>query len=509
MPIRSLPENPNAEQARKNAKALRDLVRAGDEGAIRLVREHHPRLGALRAEDRDATSGFRLADAQLTLARHHGFPSWPRLVAYIDLVDGLSRSPHRQPVGEPLPADDDARADELLRLACLTYGADDPDRPRRPRPARRPPPPRGPLGLDDGGDRRRHRGRRAPRRRPGPCEPPGRAVRVGAAALRDVLPPPGVRRRRPAGEDDPVGVVRTLLAHGADPNAGYMWEGGYPFTALTGAIGRGEQRQPPHPHAIAIARLLLEAGADANDSQAVYDTGLGDRAQDDTEVLELLLDHGLGTGDGGPWHRRLAPHHPSPADLVAEALAHAAANGLVRRTEILLARGADPDRPGAHPAFGGLRPYRAAVRNGHTAVAALLAAAGADTTAVDDVERLVGACLAGDREAVGALQRDDPSLAARAVERDPDAVVRAAEAGHADGVRLAVELGWDVNARPRGTALHEAAWRGDLALARLLVALGADPTVRDTSFDAPPEGWAAHGGHDEVAAYLRSLTAPS
>ena len=37
----------------------------------------------------------------------------------------------------------------------------------------------------------------------------------------------------------------------------------------------------------------LEAGAEANDSQTVYNRGLGDRPNDDTGWLELLLDFGL------------------------------------------------------------------------------------------------------------------------------------------------------------------------------------------------------------------------
>ena len=44
-------------------------------------------------------------------------------------------------------------------------------------------------------------------------------------------------------------VARLLLAHGADPNAGFLWGATYAFTALTGAFGEGEDgiNQPPHP----------------------------------------------------------------------------------------------------------------------------------------------------------------------------------------------------------------------------------------------------------------------
>ena len=74
-------------------------------------------------------------------------------------------------------------------------------------------------------------------------------------------------------------------------------------------------------------------------------------------------------------------------------------------------------------------------------------------------------------------------------------------------MRLLVELGWDVNHLRRSTALHEAAWRGDLGMARLLVELGADPTIEDTEHHGTPAGWAFHGGQDDVLAYLEGVAA--
>ena len=91
---------------------------------------------------------------------------------------------------------------------------------------------------------------------------------------------------------------------------GFLWEGlPPPFTALTGAFGRGEGDPPPHRDSLALARLLLEAGADPNDAQAVYNLSWtpGDA------WLELLLEFGFGRGDGGPWHARLAPRPPDAA----------------------------------------------------------------------------------------------------------------------------------------------------------------------------------------------------
>jgi ankyrin repeat protein len=69
-------------------------------------------------------------------------------------------------------------------------------------------------------------------------------------------------------------------------------------------------------------------------------------------------------------------------------------------------------------------------------------------------------------------------------------------------VRRLVFLGFDVNARSRTTALHEAAWKGDLDTVEFLVSLGADPAITDEEHHSTPAGWADHNGHDEVAAWL-------
>ena len=109
------------------------------------------------------------------------------------------------------------------------------------------------------------------------------------------------RHDRQVSEAALLGTARVLLGHGADPNAGYLWHGLYPpFTAVTGALGGGEIGQPQHRHGFALAALLLAAGADANDGQALYNLQFGD----DDRHLVLLFEHGLGRGDGGPWAAR-------------------------------------------------------------------------------------------------------------------------------------------------------------------------------------------------------------
>jgi hypothetical protein len=97
MPVRSLPANPNLEHLKYQAK---DLLRdhAGcDPGAAQRIREFHSRFdGATDAEIFNAQPS--LSDAQLTIARAYGFPSWARLKRHIEkpsLSDQLNL-PHQE-----------------------------------------------------------------------------------------------------------------------------------------------------------------------------------------------------------------------------------------------------------------------------------------------------------------------------------------------------------------------------------------------------------------------------
>lgn len=63
-------------------------------------------------------------------------------------------------------------------------------------------------------------------------------------------------------------------------------------------------------------------------------------------------------------------------------------------------------------------------------------------------------------------------------------------------------LGFELDTVVRITALHDAAWSGDLAMVQLLIELGADPRVREPAYNATPLGWAAHNHQHAVVAYL-------
>ncbi|MFX4272695.1 hypothetical protein ACQBAR_05885 [Propionibacteriaceae bacterium Y1685] len=149
---------------------------------------------------------------------------------------------------------------------------------------------------------------------------------------------------------------------------------------MTGAFGGGEQGQPPHPDSIALATLLLAAGADPNDNQALYNR-MFDPCDDH---LELLLAHGLGTAVDSPWRRALAdsPAHefPTPQAMINEQLRWAAGHHQPDRVRLLLDSGIDPDGLGYHPNFGDATAYQLALAAGDPEITAMLAAAGADTT---------------------------------------------------------------------------------------------------------------------------------
>jgi uncharacterized protein (TIGR03067 family) len=85
---KSLPSRPNLDHLRKQAKTLLADVRDGRAAAIRAFRDHLPAAKGL-APDAVVAAGFRLADAQLVVARQSGFGSWPGLSRHVEQLRGL------------------------------------------------------------------------------------------------------------------------------------------------------------------------------------------------------------------------------------------------------------------------------------------------------------------------------------------------------------------------------------------------------------------------------------
>jgi len=507
VPVLRLPDRPSLENLRKQAKTLQQLVRAGVPGALETVAEFHPKLGPI-TEGGPLLAAFSRADAQLVIARQYGFPSWPRLRQYLGYVQEYARSPHTQPVGEPAVAgpavgepDPAVRADDFARLACLVYAGYDPARIEQADRILAAHPEVATASLAAAAAAGEHEHVAALLR----AEPARARQLTGPFRWEPLLYACYSRVPLQPGRST-LEVARVLLAAGADPNAGYLWSGlPSPFTALTGAFGRGEGGSPAHPQATELATLLLEAGADASDAQALYNCGL-QSPPDSDEYLRLLLRYGLGTGTGGPWHERLAPAHPSPRQSLDQELIKAVRKNLPGRVGLLLDHGADPSGTGIrHPVDGGHTAWQWATIGGNREILDLLGAA-APAPRADPVLEFLGACMAGDAARARALRAVDPGITAEALMREPDLLADAAEQDRPDAVRLLAEAGYDVSrlrrAGARNSALHEAAWNGSMPMIALLLELGADPTVEDPGYHATPAGWADHNGQAEAAAYL-------
>jgi ankyrin repeat protein len=225
------------------------------------------------------------------------------------------------------------------------------------------------------------------------------------------------------------------------------------------ANGVENYRQKTPKNAVAIAKALLDAGADVDALASLYGT--------ECTTMALLV----------------SSSHPAEAgvqvDLVHTLLDYGAAID-----------GCPPNKWGT--------PLMTALVFGFPNVAHGLAERGAriDTIAAAaglgsyaDVQRLMSDSSAEDRHRALAL---------------------AAQLGHADVVRLLLESGEDPNRcnpenfHAHATPLHQAVIAGHEPVVRLLVERGARLDIKDKIYKSTPLGWAIHAGKKEIEAYLRA-----
>ena len=465
-----LPDRPDPERLRKQAKRLRRRAAAEDAEALQLFATY----------DHPGEQPVTLSRAQRVLARAYGFAGWSKLREHLAVLEVWGRDM------ESSRASDDP-VDAFLRLACLSYT--DPY----------------------------VSGRGAQQLRAEPTLATATAATMAAcgdaAALRALLDRDPDAVARPSGPHhwppllylcyarlgvgDPVETLRVLLEAGADPDAGFLWQRfPSPFTAVTGVLGGGERDEPAHPQAVTLATMLLDAGADPNDNQAFYNR----QFRPDDSHLAPLLDHGAGHPRRSVWRERLGTAYPSPAQMLGEHLRTAAQHGFTDRVRLLLASGVDPNTRGYHPILGDQTAYEIAVRNGHRDAVELLATAGGHSDRIGESDLLLSAALAGDAEGVSRRRE----RAADLVAARPDALRLAAEQHGSEAIRQLLDLGYGIDAAgPDGrTALHEAALRGESELCDWLLSQGADPELRDRDFGGTPADWANHAGHAALASRL-------
>lgn len=476
----SLPAQPNLEFYRRRAKSLLKAAKAGDPAALARFQIHHFTPGDLQ-----------LSAAQLVIARESGFDSWAKLKRHIEAA--LRANGERL---RPLTRDFsyyEGRAEGFLqahrggmrhtaevirRYHPAFAGATEPEmaadftlNDARLIQARQ-------HGFENWAQFQSYIESLAEDDRQEPFLRAVDALKAGEldhlrALLRqepdlarlsgsngNTLLSLAVSERRPE-------AYRLLLESGADPNGG----NNYGWTPLHQAAGGGDME---------AARCLLEAGASPTMSA---------RGEGGTPLVQALF-----------WgHRRmadfLAGYGIAPINLrVAAGLGRL---DLLQQFfspggELLPQAGQQREFYRPHGAFPEWTPTESAqeildealsyaARNGRDEVLSFLLERGADINSVP----YNGSPLSW-----------------------------AAFTNRFSTVRWLVEHGAEVNQRLKFggrdhgngiTALHIPAQNGQMDMVRLLVELGADPGVLDNLYLSSPAGWAAYGGHAEVAEFLVSL----
>ncbi|HEX7980641.1 MAG TPA: ankyrin repeat domain-containing protein [Gemmatimonadaceae bacterium] len=479
---RPLPDSPDPDQLRRQAKELLRAARSADPTALSRFRVLPSYRDASDDALTHASPPLALHDAQSVIAREHGFPSWNALLEHVEERTLDFEAAAREFV-EAATDGRTSRAERLLALHPRIAGASFYTA----------------LLVGDVATVESHLAKRPElaRERGGP---------------RDWLPLHYVcyttlAHSSAASADGLVAIARRLLELGADANTRFPWlHHGVNRPVLWGAT-RATRLLP-------LAELLLKSGADPNDGVTLpMAASAGDIA-----TLELMKGYGANpdqawASDGSAalyailhWSRtdagvRWLLEHGADPDPVfpanGETPLHVAAQqwdvGLV---EQLVQRGADVSRRRAD----GRTPYAVAELNGNRAVADWLRSSGASAE-LDPIDRLVSACARGDRIAAESLLAAHPSLREEITDAHYVALHQAAEQGNVVALALLLDCGFDPNrgdAEIGKTALHSAAMAGQPDAARLLLARGASPATRDREFHGQPLVWAAEGSRSHA-----------
>ena len=475
MTARQLPERPNLDQLKQQAKDLLRAFRAGDAAALARMRILPAFAGKSDADLVRTPLG--LHDAQSVIAREYGLDSWNALrerVEELTLEFGAALDGF-------IEAATDGRADRAERLLALHPGIARANF-------------HAALVVGDAGVVEQRL-----------AANPGLATERGGPRGWEPLHYvcyTSIGARSEAREAGLMAIARRLLALGADPNLRFPWlhhEVKRPVLWGTVFVVRS----------LPLARLLLDAGANPSDGVTLpLAASAGDAA-----ALDLLLAYGAdvnrpwATDGSAPLYAIL--HWSRTADGVRWLLAHGAdpdpvfaANGETPLHVVaagwdaalaaeLVDRGADVGRRRAD----GRTPYAVAELNGNAEVAAWLLAHGSPGE-LSDLDRLVAACSRGDRSAAAEILARHPTLGSQIGPEHYAAFYRAAERNDIAALEAMLACGFDPNRPDESigkTPLHVAAMEGWPEAVRLLLAHGASVAVRDREFNAPPLIWAAEG----------------
>ena len=294
-------------------------------------------------------------------------------------------------------------------------------------------------------------------------------------------------------------VARVLLQRGANPNAYFMWGGQYKFTALTGAFGEGEMgpvNQPEHERCKDLARLLLDAGADPNDGQALYNRMF----EPGQWWIELLLEFGLNDNDKVNWYSEDGVNlFPSDENICDYQLRWAVEKNFVDRARLLIGAGADVTAKRTD----GDSYYTVAFKAGNKEFAEQLAALGAEKQELPLVEEFIATCMGGRLDEARSMLRRAPDLVEKAESEFAFTVRNAAGDGHMSAIETFHILGFSLEKMHGQSPLHSAVLGGHVDVLNWLLMNGCDQSVRDDVHGSTPLLWAMSLGRRECEEVLR------
>ncbi len=479
MSNRELPARPNLNHYKKQAKDLvRDFGSGSADARIR-VRHHHPHFYSLSRTEFESKP-LSLTEAQLVIAREHGFPSWPKFAQHIEL----------QQIIESVASIDDPEA-AFLEVACVPRHTDHGSGSlhhaemilaRYPQVARSNIYTTAILGDDVGVGQVLARNDRMATVRGGPRQWDALTYLCFSRYL----------RLDPARSDGFVRCARMLLEAGADANTGWAETIDHPNprviheSVIYGAAGIARNAE--------LTRVLLEYGADPNDEETPYHVPEGY----DNTVMQILLESGRLNSQSlvcmlvrkADWHdtdgMQLVLESKADPNLVSK-WAHNGLQQAVRRDNrleaiaLLLDHGADPGVVNAH----GSSATAMAARRGRGDVLRLFEQRGFPAE-LSGADRLIERCARGD----GPSADEKPEIREQVLRYGGTLLAEFSGNGNVAGVRCLLDLGVRVDelytqgdgyfdiAR-NSTALHVAAWRAWPEVVQELIQRGAPVNQKD------------------------------
>lgn len=457
---KELPAVPNLKHLRKQAKSLLSDFRGGSPEAVERFRSQ----GLLRADDK-----AKLADAQRAIAREYGFANWSSLKTHVDAITLEKGDPQEEFKGA-VRCGDAKRVTKLIeRHPALREIVNSPI-----------------LGFDS---------------------PP---ILIAAQA--------GNRE-----------LVDVLLRFGANINArSQWWAGGF------GVLDSGDSE---------LAAFLIGRGATV-DVHAAAHLGMLSRLKEliegdltlvnarggdgktplhcaaTVEVAAYLLDHGADIDAHDIDHESTAaqyllPDHPDVVHyliqrgcatdiLMAAALGdqNLAQEWLDRDPTSIRMRVSDEYFPMVRPKSGGtiyqwhlgwyVSAHQVAKKFGHDAMFDWFMAR------TPDDEKLLVACWLHDKALVQELLSRNPNLAAQLRPAGKRHVAHTARTNDREALKLMLAAGLPVNERTQhgATALHWAAYHGNVGMIREILRHSPPLDAVDSDFNGTPLGWAAHASKE-------------